>query len=549
MTERQPGEPITPPVDFPVEWDDPADALRSWRWERWHTPDPITPLSFDICERVLYGGFARSDAVRGDELTVAVKRINTFFYIAARPRSGYEAALPGDLPEAADNYATWERRWLPEIEDSLAQLAAFDLAGATDEGVARQIDETIERVARMWMIHGLIEFGQSDFVDLCEELLETDEATAIRMLQGFPNKSLEADDGVRALARLAGQQPELAATVRASAPAELLDAVAGVAGGAQFLAAVDSYLDEFGRRSDNFTELSLPSWSEEAAPLLALVRAYLDTLPDAPDEGGERRARVVEQREAAIAEAWARLAGEPAALRERFERELATAQQRTMLNEDHNYWIDQQGMHWVRQALVEGGRRLAARGAIEQASDVFYVRIDELREALRASEVTELRSLVAERQAEMEHFAGVQAPHELGTHYPLPDSLQRIAGFGEDRPAGAPEQPAEVQGQAASAGVLRARARLIASIGEAGRLGRGEVLVTATTSPPWTPLFGVAGAVVTDAGGSLSHVAIVAREYGIPAVVGCGDATRVIPDGALVEVDGDAGTVKILERP
>lgn len=88
-----------------------------------------------------------------------------------------------------------------------------------------------------------------------------------------------------------------------------------------------------------------------------------------------------------------------------------------------------------------------------------------------------------------------------------------------------------------------------ASIAEAGRLGSGEVLVTATTSPPWTPLFGVAGAVVTDAGGSLSHVAIVAREYAIPAVVGCGDATLVIPDGALVEVDGDAGTVTILERP
>ena len=106
-----------------------------------------------------------------------------------------------------------------------------------------------------------------------------------------------------------------------------------------------------------------------------------------------------------------------------------------------------------------------------------------------------------------------------------------------------------MRGQPASPGVVRARARLIASIAEAGRLGSGEVLVTATTSPPWTPLFGVAGAVVTDAGGSLSHVAIVAREYAIPAVVGCGDATLVIPDGALVEVDGDAGTVTILGRP
>ena len=545
MSEQRPGEPIAPPPDFPVQWDDSGDALLSWRWERWHTPDPITPLSFNMCEQVLYGGFSRSDAARGDDVTELVRRINTYFYIAEGPFSGREEALPGDLPVVADNYATWERRWLPEIEQSLATLAAFDLAGASDEAVARQIDETIERVARMWMIHGLIKFGQWDFVDYCAQSLDADQATAIRMLQGFPNKSLQADDGVRALARLAGQQPELAATVRACAPGVLLEAVAGVAGGAQFLAAVAAYLEEFGRRSDNFTELSLPSWTEQPAPLLALVRAYLDV----PDDAGARRARLVEQREATIAEARARLAGGPAAVRERFERELAMAQRGTMLNEDHNYWIDQQGMHWVRQALVEGGRRLAARGAIELADDVFYLWIDELRAALRASQVTDLRSLVAERRAEMEHFAAIRAPHELGTHQPVPDAIQRIVGFGEDRPAGAPPQPAQVRGQPASPGVVRARARLIASIAEAGRLGSGEVLVTATTSPPWTPLFGVAGAVVTDAGGSLSHVAIVAREYAIPAVVGCGDATLVIPDGALVEVDGDAGTVTILGRP
>jgi pyruvate,water dikinase len=92
---------------------------------------------------------------------------------------------------------------------------------------------------------------------------------------------------------------------------------------------------------------------------------------------------------------------------------------------------------------------------------------------------------------------------------------------------------------------VRARARLIGSIAEAARLAPGEVLVTATTSPPWTPFFAVAGAVVTDAGGSLSHCAIVAREYGIPAVVGCGDATAQIADGMIITVDGSEGVVRI----
>ena len=89
-------------------------------------------------------------------------------------------------------------------------------------------------------------------------------------------------------------------------------------------------------------------------------------------------------------------------------------------------------------------------------------------------------------------------------------------------------------------------ARVVRSLQDAERLAPGEVLVAETTAPPWTPLFAVAAAVVTDTGGVLSHCAVVAREYGIPAVVGAGTATNVIADGDVVEVDGDAGTVRIV---
>jgi pyruvate,water dikinase len=89
-------------------------------------------------------------------------------------------------------------------------------------------------------------------------------------------------------------------------------------------------------------------------------------------------------------------------------------------------------------------------------------------------------------------------------------------------------------------------ARVIRSLAEAARLRPGEVLVAETTAPPWTPLFATAAAVVTDAGGILSHCAVVAREYGIPAVVGTGMASVLIHDGQEVEVDGDAGIVRVL---
>lgn len=119
--------------------------------------------------------------------------------------------------------------------------------------------------------------------------------------------------------------------------------------------------------------------------------------------------------------------------------------------------------------------------------------------------------------------------------------LKRI--FGAVRVA-APSQ-AVVTGIAASKGLARGPARVVRSLGEAEDLQDGDVLVCITTSPPWTPYFAVVSAVVADSGGVLSHAAIEAREYGIPAVVGTRDATRRIPEGAIVTVDGAAGTVTI----
>src|SRR5205823_1526484 len=107
--------------------------------------------------------------------------------------------------------------------------------------------------------------------------------------------------------------------------------------------------------------------------------------------------------------------------------------------------------------------------------------------------------------------------------------------------------PNVVNGMAGSPGVYRGRVRLAHTLADGQALQDGEVLVTETTSPPWTPLFATAGAVVTDTGGVLCHCAVVAREYAIPAVVGTRVATHVLRDGMLVEVDGTAGEVRIVE--
>jgi pyruvate,water dikinase len=106
--------------------------------------------------------------------------------------------------------------------------------------------------------------------------------------------------------------------------------------------------------------------------------------------------------------------------------------------------------------------------------------------------------------------------------------------------------PCVLRGTAGSSGTVRGPAKVVRSLAEAGKLQPGDILVAETTAPPWTPLFATAAAVVTDVGGVLSHCAVVAREYRIPTVVGTGRATATIQDGQTIEVDGDAGVVRIV---
>jgi phosphoenolpyruvate synthase/pyruvate phosphate dikinase len=119
--------------------------------------------------------------------------------------------------------------------------------------------------------------------------------------------------------------------------------------------------------------------------------------------------------------------------------------------------------------------------------------------------------------------------------------------FGGPPPAS--DVPGILKGHAGSPGKVTGTARVILSLDHAERMNQGDILVTDTTAPPWTPLFATAGGIVTDTGGILSHCAVVAREYRIPAVVGTGGGTAIIKDGQLIEVDGDAGAVRIIDRP
>jgi pyruvate,water dikinase len=187
----------------------------------------------------------------------------------------------------------------------------------------------------------------------------------------------------------------------------------------------------------------------------------------------------------------------------------------------------------MRRMLAELGHRLVAAARIAAPEDIYWLRPEEI----AGGPVGD----VAERKALWRGQRRATPPQALPQHT-FVDRFERWL------PASGKQEGAVLHGTGASAGEVTATARVLSGPAEFGRLQPGEVLVASITTPAWTSLFTLAAAVVTDVGGPLSHSSIVAREYGIPAVLGTGVATRRIPDGARVRVDGDAGTVTLLDE-
>jgi rifampicin phosphotransferase len=540
------------PENFPIRWEAPELAMLPFQQDRQHLPNPITPLSAWFAANGFAVGASRAMADYSVPMSFTVAHLNYYYYMAIAPNvppeqmpEHEERAQAALMPAVMSFRARWEQEWLPELQRTWDDWAKFDLSGAPLPHLIQRLDECEAVFQRIWEVHFMLLIpafvGFSEFLTMYGGLFPgSGELEPYRLLQGFDNKSLEADRAFWALSRRVAAQPALVALFNSTASGDVGSALRQTPEGRAFLEEATSVLAEFGRRSDTVQELGDPSWVEDPRPLFANIKSLLEK----GDDPHKRLAAMAAEREAAIASARAKLADHPPEVRGQFEGLLFAAQNCSFLQEDHNYWIDQRGLHEVRQVCLEVGRRLAAEGKLASADDVFMFSVPELREL--AAGLASGVATASKRQAEMVQWATVTPPPMVGTDYgPPPDNpIARaiVRFFG--RPPLASEKTI-VRGNAGSSGKVRGIARLVMTIDDADRLAPGEILVAPTTSPPWTPLFATAAGIVTDTGGSLSHCAIVAREYGIPAVVGTGAATVMIRDGQEIEVDGDAGVVTL----
>jgi phosphohistidine swiveling domain-containing protein len=551
--------PIPAPPDFPVVWENPDDERLFWTRDAMHWPVPINELEDEFFTRLAQeNGFARVCETYDMPFRLLPRRINYYLYTAVAPVMGSpeEMEAMGERSQEKLGAAMarlgerWSGEFLPEIRQYLRDWDRFDLRGAQMPELLAHLDETVARFRRLWEIHFTIAFpmllSMSTFEDFYRDLFGSDGAfDAYRLLQGLDNKTVETGRELWRLSRKALKMPEVRRVLEENAAADVVPALEGSAEGREFLTELDAYLEEYGQRGDMWG-VSYPTWAEDPTPVVKMLKDYVTQSGGGPDE---ELASLAAERERLLAETRERLAGYPQAVRDEFETLLKAAREGVVLSEDHGFWIDFSSTARVRRVIMEFGRRFAEAGVIERPDDIFHLTLDEIRETAGQLPNLDRKDLVAGRKAELERFGGVQPPPALGTPPPGPppdNPFNRTIGKFFGGPPQPPDEPGVLRGNPGSPGVVRGRARVLRSLPEGDGLEEGDILVAETTAPAWTPLFATAAAVVTDTGGILSHCAVVAREYRIPAVVGIGAATATIKSGQTIEVDGDAGIVRVL---
>jgi phosphohistidine swiveling domain-containing protein len=540
---------VAPSVrEFPVTWATPEDARLTWRWDQKHMPGPISPLGMDLCRRTFDPGMTQGMQSVGQPVSVRSLRINTFLYQAwdydfpALP-AAVDAIQRATFEQAVAMPERWQREFLPQVEAASAHLLAAPYPRLTDAELRGLIGWAIDTSAHMWEIHGALMFGWhviDFFQSLCARLLGLSGVEALEMLQGEHNLSVEAASTLWRLAHGAAKpvQATIAGLPAAEAYARLRDDEAARA----FVAALHDYVATYGWRKDNF-DIADRSWAEEPWRALDSVRLMLQTELD-PAEAQRRQARRAEARRA---ECLVRLAGDRSAW-EQFLTVYDLVKHGPRLQEDHNLHLDQKFLTLARLPFLEAGRRMAAAGVLEQADDVIYLEVAEIRPFLQGDPTPRVAA-VRERRAEMDRWRGYTPPEELGSGSPA-GAADRRPDVGSDGRALRPLGPGgALQGLPAAPGTVTGTARVARLLSEAERVQAGDILVCEMTTPAWTPLFPALGGIVADTGGALSHCAVMAREYGLPCIVGTKGGTRIIPDGARITIDGGRGTVVVESLP
>jgi pyruvate,water dikinase len=475
----------------------------------------------------LFGGLKDELAPKPDDVPeIKVNRLKVLlrlpglaiWFLTSQPGPGRKAI--SRLREITDrlqrlDYEKWPEEQLPEqVTHGLGQLlsTASDLGGA---------------------MTGMMYYAA--LFDLCRKWFKDPESTVASHLLTSLGDIESAQSGLDLwrLADMAGAREELKGLILSGEKWETLrPKLAPVELGDEFLRRWDELMFRHGHHCRGEIDVAVPRWRERPDFVLDTVRSFLragDTIN--PVEEFLHR---VQEREQFTEECRRRL---NPLKRPLFDFLLRRAQSGACVRENLRNDSNRRAAI-ARTVLLVLGNRLVQRDILEQADDIFYLFLHELEPVRLKSQTFDVRNTIADRKAEFERYRQITPPSVITGRFdlarfvpePVNDAVETLSGL------------------AVSPGVATGPARVIARASTEEQVLPGEILVAPFTDPGWTPYFLPAAGIVVDIGGLLSHGSIVAREYGKPAVVNVGPATRIIKTGQMIQVDGNTGRVHILDR-
>ena len=545
----------------------------SWALDAEHCERPHSRWAADVLPSVFTDGFRAGMARYGSLLdTLEMRMVHGFAYVAARP-----LGAPPDATGTPPRFLFWlltrlhpamrkrvrraeevfeKKLWrddtreffedvMPKAVARFERIQAMKLEALDDAALIAHLDELLSLMVEQMRHHfmsataGMLPVG--DFVVHATEWTGCAPEEAIALLSGYSPYSVEAVKEMDAVAEVMRRNAEAKRILQEQEGAEALDRL--VALGGPVGKAVSRWLARVGQRVVTGHDVAELRGVELPRMLTNALRAYLASPPRAIQR--ERTDRATEQLRARV----------PEQHRAEFDALLAEARFVHPMRDGHSV-IDFWGLGVVRRGLLEAGRRLHRRGRLKHPEHVVDLTHAELLSMLRGGSgpsAADVEGHVAWRTTRTMADAPMVLGPKPGSPPPaewLPGRAARAAramslyiGMLNAREG---SRTPVISGTPASGGKRTGTARLVLTPEDFSKVAPGDVLVARTTTPAYNVLLPLLGAVVTDRGGLLSHPAIVSREYGIPGVVGARDATTRIPDGARVEVDGDAGTVKVL---
>ena len=421
---------------------------------------------------------------------------------------------------------------IPHSEELIGDIRHRDLQTMSLSELGSLVWEMYDRNLQVLQVHecGLLAIiSLFDFIHkILKRIGEEDAEKLLTMgLEGMSSRQIGVD--MWKLAQSAMKSPSVTDIIL-SQRNDFSEELTQFQEGRDFLKNLDRFIEKFGDRCSQELELSAPRWEENPSFVLSMLRNYLNSEVPSPEIKIEEQKRIRQETTDFL---FKKLSKSP--VQKLLFRKLVERIQNLIVTRENlkTTWV--RGISAMRVIYLEIAERFVKKGILQNRDDIFYLKMTEVSDIIAGTfEKEKLTALIEERRKERELYEHLDVPTVIvGSPPPIEELTHTI------------ELEDKLEGMGVSHGAITGRARVIHDPTECSEFSEGDILVAPVTDPGWTPLFVTAGGLVMELGGTLSHGVIIAREYGIPAVVGVKNATKIIKTGQIITVDGNSGIVYI----